>query len=240
MADGEDMFRNNPTSWYYRLSKCMIEVLLPVIDLLAEDYGRKRKTILDKSYIDNYLLTAWTGRVATSETTSGDRLPDPEQLLIPKLSLAEWDEHLRYDKVYKLMGLDDTTESKSDPQKAENKIEDWRAEVRKDYVHITEDNALSIERDLSEAVLETLPQVSYGCHYLMHLDSHRLSSTSFCAVVSCFSTSNYSRAPRYHFRYRNDQLQHLGSDCPHDSTSLRQKRTLSSSLRWCTTGSTQD
>jgi hypothetical protein len=151
----------------------MIEVLLPVIDLLAEDHGRKRKTILDKSFIDNYLLAAWTGRVATSETTSGDCLPDPEQLLIPELSLVEWDEHLRYDKVYNLMGLDDTTESKSNPQKAENEIEDWRAEVPKDHVHIAEENALSIERDLSEAVLETLPQVSYCRRYLMHLDSHR-------------------------------------------------------------------
>jgi len=68
MADGEDTFRNNPTSWYYRLSKCMVEVLLPVIDLLAEDHGRKRKTILDKSFLDNYLLGAWTGRVAISLT----------------------------------------------------------------------------------------------------------------------------------------------------------------------------
>jgi hypothetical protein len=151
----------------------MIEVLLPVIHLLVDDHGRKRKTILDKSFLDNYLLAAWTGRVATSETTSRDRLPHPEQLLIPEWSLAEWDEHLRYDKVYKLMGLVDMTDSKSGSPETEKEIEDWRAEVPKDRVHIAEENALSIERDLSDAVLETLPQVSYCRRYLMHLDSHR-------------------------------------------------------------------
>ena len=110
----------------------MIDVLLLVIDLLAEDHGRKRKTILDKSFIDNYLLTVWTRRVATSETTSSDCLPDPEQLLILEWSLVEWDEYLRCEKVYKLMGLDDTTDSKSGFQETENEIEDWRAEVPKE------------------------------------------------------------------------------------------------------------
>jgi hypothetical protein len=128
---------------------------------------------LDDTFIDNYLLSAWTGRVATSETTPGDCLPDPEQLLIPEWGLVEWDEHLSDLKVYKLMGLDDMTDSKSRSPEAENEIEDWRAEVPKDRVHIAEENVLSIERDLSEAVLETLPQVSYCRRYLMHLDSHR-------------------------------------------------------------------
>jgi hypothetical protein len=169
MADGEDTFQSNPTSWYYRLSKCMIQVLLPVIDLLAEDHGRKKKTILDSSFIDNYLLNAWTGSMATSETTSGhsssDGMTVPEQLLIPEWSLAKWDEHLKYERVYKMMGLDNETDSESGFQETE--IQDWRSEVPENQAEIAEKNALSIEHDLSEAVLETLPQVNHCHRYLI-------------------------------------------------------------------------
>ena len=119
IGDAKNTFQNNPTSWYYRLAKCMIEVLLLVIDLLAEDRGQKKRSILDSSFIDNYLFAAFTRRVTTLEATSGDSSGDgtmvPEQLLIPEMSLVEWDQHLKPNPaIYRLVSLDEASESESE------------------------------------------------------------------------------------------------------------------------------
>ena len=180
--DNKDTFQNNPTSWYYRLSKCMIEVLLPVIDLLAEDHGRKKRNILDSSFIDNYLFAAFTKRgPGASEAASGDSSSDgtmvPEQLPIPEMSLAEWDEYLKPNPtVYRLVSSDnEDTDSESgflDQELSDAGTDDWKDEVPTSQVQIAEMNASSIEHDLSEAVLENLPQVSRRCCQLMYLESH--------------------------------------------------------------------